>query len=75
MWLLATGSSCKYMSCPVLSRWQHVGETALHLKKYREEWLAICQYITDLNNIGKVKNDIASYLYSYLHEDMLLAYL
>ena len=35
----------------------------------------MCQYICDLNNVGKVKNDIASYLYSYLNEDMLMAYL
>ena len=35
----------------------------------------MCQYICDLNNVGKVKNDIASYLYSYLKENMLMAYL
>ena len=35
----------------------------------------MCQYICDLNNVGKVKNDIASYLYSYLNEDMIMSYL
>ena len=75
MWLIATGTTWKDISCPVMSCWQHVGEGVQHLKKYRNEWLVMCQYICDLNNVGKVKNDIASYLYSYLDEDILMAYL
>ena len=75
MWVIATGTMWKDISCPVLSHWQHVGEGAQHIKKYRKVWITICQYICDLNNVGKIKNDIASYLYSYLNEDMLMAYL
>ena len=75
MWLIATGTTWKDISCPVMSRWQHVGEGAQHIEKYRKEWLVMCQYICDLNNVGTVKNDISSYLYSYLNEDILIAYL
>ena len=75
MWLIATEITWKDISCSLMSCWQHVGEGVQHLKKYRNEWLVMCQYICDLNNVGKVKNDIASYLYSYLNEDMLVAYL
>ena len=75
MWRLATTTTWKDMKCPVLSRWEHVGEAAQHVVKYKEQWMLIAKYIIDMHNVGTNKNDIASYLYSYLKEDMLYAQL
>ena len=75
LWLLSTGSVWVDMKCPVLSRWEHVGEAIQHVKKNKEEWMLMSQYIIDMNNVGTNKNDIASYLYSYLKEDILIAQL
>ena len=75
LWTLATGSAWEDISCPVLSRWEHVGDGANHIKKYYNEWLVMSQYIINTNNVGKSKNDVASYLHSYLNEDMLKAQL
>ena len=75
MWLLATGSSWTDISCPVLSRQEHVGDAAQHLKQNHDNWLGMSLYIIDTNNVGKTKCNIASYLNSYLNEDMLRAQL
>ena len=73
IWLLSTGLKWVDIKCPVLSRWEHVGEAAAHLKKNFMNWITVSLYIIDLNNVGTNKNDIASYLYSYLNKDMLYA--
>ena len=75
LWLIGTGSTWCDISKPVLSRWEHVGDAARHLKKWYDQWLVMSQYIINLNNVGKVKCDIASYLISYLKETMLRAQL
>ena len=63
------------MKCPVLSRWEHVGEASNHLELNYDEWLIVCQYIIDMNKADTNANTIASYLYSYLNEDMLYSQL
>ena len=45
----------------------------LHVQKYYDNWITVSQYIIDMNNVGISKNDIFSYLYSYLNKDMLYA--
>ena len=73
VWILGTGTKWVNIKCPVLSRWEHVGEAAAHLKTNYKHWITVSQYIIDLKNVGTNKNDIASYLFSYLKEDMLYA--
>ena len=71
--ILETGTKWVDIKYPVLSRWEHVGEAVTHLKANYKHWITVSQYIIDLNNVGTNKNDIASYLFSYLKEDMLYA--
>jgi len=59
------------MNFPVLSRWDYVGELAQHVVKYKEQWMLIARYIIGMHNIGTNENDIASYLYLYLKDDVL----
>ena len=75
MWILATGTIWVDIKCPVLSRWEHVGEASQHVEKYKNEWISMATYIIQMNNVGTNKNDIASYLYSYLKEDVLYSHL
>lgn len=75
IWDITTETTWKGMSCPVLSRWEHVGETANHIKDNYENWTIISQYIINKYNAGTNRNDIASYLNSYLKEGMLHAQL
>ena len=75
MWRLATGSNWEDMKCPVLSHWEHVGEAVEYVVKYKEQWLVMTRKISDMNNVGTNKNDISSYLYSYLKEDVIYAQL
>ena len=63
------------MKCPVLSRWERVGEAVEHVVKYKEQWLVMTRKISDMNNVGTYKDDISSYLYSYLKEDVIYAQL
>jgi len=44
-----------------------------HVVKYKEQWLIVAQNIIDMNNVRRNKNDIGSYIYSYLNEDILYA--
>ena len=73
MWKACSASNWQDIKCPVLLRWEHVGEAVQHIVKYKVQWLLVSQYIIDMNNVGTNKNDIASYLYSYLNEDVLYA--
>ena len=73
MWHHITGQSWKDIKCPVLSRWEHVGEYIEHVVQYKTHWILVSQYIVNINNVGSNKNDIASYLFSYLKEDVLFA--
>ena len=73
MWELATETTWKDMKCPVLSRWEHVGEAIQHVVEYKRQWILVSQNIIKMNNVGTNKNDIASYIYSYLKEDVLFA--
>ena len=74
IWQIATGSTWEDIKCPVLSRWEHVGEAVQHVVKYKEQWLLVAQYVIDMNNVESKNNDIASYLFSYLNEDILYAH-
>ena len=38
------------------------------MEKYKEQWMLITRYIITINNVGTNKNDIASYIFSYLKE-------
>jgi hypothetical protein len=71
LWEVSTGVKWVDAKCPVLSRWEHVGEATSHLKTHKGNWLTVCSYIIGMNNVGTSKNDVASYLYSYLNEKML----
>ena len=71
LWLIGTGSTWTGISKPVLSRWDHIGDTARHLKNRDEQWLVMSQYIIHLNYVGNVRCAITSYLSSYLKEIML----
>ena len=75
MWKIVTGTEWVDIKCPILSRWEHVGEAAEHVLKYKEQWIKMCETIIQMNNVGTNKNDISSYLFSYLHEPMLIAQL
>ena len=75
MWLLATGTTCVNISCSVLSRWGHIGEAAQNVEKYKNEWMSMTTYIIQMNNVGTNKNNISSYLYSYLKQDVMYAQL
>jgi len=73
IWQIATGSTWENIKCPLLTRWEHVGELVEHVVKYKEQWLIVAQNIIDMNNVRRNKNDIGSYIYSYLNEDILYA--
>ena len=75
MWILATGSTWVDIKYPVLSRWEHVGEAAQHVEKYNNKWIRMAAYVIQMSNVGMNKNNIASYLYSYLKQDVLYSQL
>ena len=73
MWKACSGRNWQDIKCPALSRWEHVCEAVQHMVKYKAQWLSVTQYIIDMNNVDTNKNDIESYLYSYLNKDILYA--
>ena len=73
MWRLITRQTWEDIKCPVLSRWEHVRESVQHVVKYKQQWLSVAQHIININNVETNKNGIASYLFSYLNEDLLYA--
>ena len=75
MWKKATQCEWADIKCPVLSRWDHVGECAENLKAHKENWLKACQHIIDINKTGSNKHDISSSLFSYLNEEIIWAQL
>ena len=60
---------------PCIVRMEHVGETIQYIDQYKTQWVLILEYIINMNNVGMNKNDISSYLYSHLKEDVLCAQL
>ena len=76
MWeMVSPGKEIGKMSAPVLSHWWHVGEAARHLLTNYEDWKLMSQAVTNANNKNTTKNEIASWLYRYLHSDPLKAQL
>ena len=75
VWSLCTGMACKAIKCPVLSRWEHVNECCEHVLQNKDDWILVSSYIITAEQTGSTKHTIASYLHSYLHENMLLAHL
>ena len=73
--MLDTGTTWVDITCPVLSRSEHIGEAAQHVEKYTNEWISMATYIIQMSNVGMNKNNIASYLYSYLKQDVLYSQL
>ena len=71
MWRLATGLVQKYIKFHVLSRWDHVGEAIWDIMKYNTYWVLVLEYIININNVSMNRNDIVSYIYSYLKEDVI----
>ena len=60
--------STKGVKCPIVSRWECVGDTVNHVMTYKEEWLVVSKNITNTEPSGSLKHIIASYLYRYLKE-------
>ena len=57
MWRIAIVRNWKDMNCPVLSRWEHVGEAVQHMVTYTDQWMSMSRYIIAINNVGKNKCD------------------
>ena len=55
MWKACSAVSWQDIKCPVLSRWEHVGEAVQHIAKYKVQWLLVSQYIIDMNNVDTNK--------------------
>ena len=75
IWMLLTGTVYHSMKMPVMSRWECVGESVVHILQYKEEWLDVAKNIVNKETTGTTKHTIASYLTSYLSEPMILAHL
>ena len=74
IWTLVTGISNVNVKCPVMTRWECVGECVEHVTKYREQWKLVAQNIVTTEKSNN-KNTIASYLTSYLNEPISMAHI
>ena len=45
LWTLLTGATDNAIKCPVMTRWECVGEAAEHVTKNREEWRTVATYV------------------------------
>ena len=75
LWELCTKTTCVSIKCPVLSRWECVSDCVEHILNNKKDWLTMCTYISHAEPSNSAKNTIASYLYSYLNEPMLIVHL
>ena len=75
LWTLLTGVTGETIKCPVMTRWECVGETAEHVTKYREEWRIVATHVAMKEKSNSTKHTIASYLCSYLDEAMIISHL
>ena len=70
-----TGTSWEQVMCPVMSFWECVGGTVDHVSNNTTIWRKMGESIVQVEPTGLAKHTIASYLCSYLDEQMLVAQL
>ena len=75
VWMLVTGTRSQHVKCPVMTRWECVGDAANHVCKYLEQWKVVSNHIVHAEKSGNTKHTIASYLSSYLEEPMIIAHI
>ena len=74
IWKLVTGITSVNVKCPVMTRWECVGECVEHVTKYREQWNLIAKNIVATEKSNN-RHTIASYLSSYLSEHIIIAHI
>ena len=75
-WEVSTGNKCtKQIAKPVLSRWEHVGEGAQHLKGNLPDWKKMAVSILKDEATGNERYLIAKDLADLLDENMIIAHL
>ena len=75
LWETCNNSAWHNMKKPILMRWDSVLESTNDVLKEIGQWKVICTKIITVETYGSNKHTIASYLYSYLHEQMLVSHL
>ena len=73
LWMLITGERETQMKCPVMTRWECVGEGVDHIATNREEWMNVSANIVIVKQSSSKKYAIASHLYSLLNEPFVIA--
>ena len=75
IWTLLTGAKSENVKCPVMTRWECVGEAVENVVKNCEEWKVVAKNIVNTEKSGSTKYTIASHLSSLLCEKVLIAHL
>ena len=75
IWTLLTGAKSENVKCPVMTRWECVGEAVENMVKNCEEWKVVANNIVNTEKSGSTKHTIASHLSSLLCEKVLIAHL
>ena len=75
IWTLLTGAKSENVKCPVMTRWECVGEAVENVVKNCEEWKVVANNIANTEKSGCTKHTIASHLSSLLCESVLISHL
>ena len=75
VWTKITANPCVQVKCPVMTRWECVGCTVLHVLEHKNDWKKVAETIVQIETTGTAKHTLASYLCSYLDAPMIIAHL
>ena len=75
LWEKTTTNACEHIPCPVMTRWECVGDAAENVRGKMTDWKKMAHHIVQAEKTGTAKHTIASYLYSYFKEKMLIGHL